>query len=493
MVSGNLAEKLFDEKGDKEPLYSPQALKYTSVSISDVFNNKMRLEANAFNLQADISKKKVLSNKYGYTYLWSDNGLVKYAYHRPRFKRIYVDRKEIPFYQPTNISEVYPRPVKHISSKTETDLESLKVRKGMLLMTVSGTIGKVAIAGDKLDGQVFSHDLLRLEGKEPYDTSYIYTFFLTETGQNILQSNNYGAVIKHIEPEHLSNVIIPIAPEVLKKEIHELISKSYDERDKSNHLVDEAENLLLEELGLSTIEELDIGLSGTQSSIRNYSTKLSNLKYRLDSSYHLPIVNAILDKLNKSAQEVTTIGDKRISSEIILPGRFKRVYVDKENGIPFFGGKQLWELNPSNIKYLSVDQHNNRIGQQLFLRKNMVAVTCSGTIGKVNIIPKHWENWTLNQHVMRIVAKTEEMAGYVFSWLNSSFGYNLIVRHTYGSVVDEIDDRHLSQVEIPILRDGAKQKKINDLVLEANDRRYNAYLLEQKAVGLMEEILDSNI
>ena len=122
MVSGNLAEKLFDEKGDKEPLYSPQALKYTSVSISDVFNNKMRLEANAFNLQADISKKKVLSNKYGYTYLWSDNGLVKYAYHRPRFKRIYVDRKEIPFYQPTNISEVYPRPVKHISSKTETDL-----------------------------------------------------------------------------------------------------------------------------------------------------------------------------------------------------------------------------------------------------------------------------------------------------------------------------------------------------------------------------------
>ncbi len=120
----------------------------------------------------------------------------------------------------------------------------------------------------------------------------------------------------------------------------------------------------------------------------------------------------------------------------------------------------------------------------------MIAVTCSGTIGKVNIIPKHWENWTLNQHIMRIVPASLVIAGYIYCWLNTEFGYRLITCHTYGSVVDEIDDRHLSQVEIPLLKNEQKQKEINDLVLKANDLRYQAHLKEQRAIEKREEIIN---
>ena len=361
----------------------------------------------------------------------------------------------------------------------------------MLLMTVSGTIGKVAIAGKKLDNQVFSHDMIRLVGKGKYDTGYIYCYFLTETGQQILQSNNYGAVIKHIEPEHLQNVIIPNAPENIKKEIHELIIESYDLRDLSNDLIDQAEEILYAELQLKPIEELKTEYLDDTKELRNYTTKLSDLKLRMDSSFHIPSTKAILKAIRKSAKEVAFIKDKRITKKIILPGRFKRVYVGKENGIPFFGGKQLLELNPSNIKYLSFDQHSERISAQLFLKENMIAVTCSGTIGKVNIIPKHWENWTLNQHVMRIVPANNSIAGYVFCWLNTEFGKKLITRHTYGSVVDEIDDRHLSKVEIPLLKNVEKQKEINDLVLKANELRYQAHSKEQEAIKKMEEIIEN--
>lgn len=202
-------------------------------------------------------------------------------------------------------------------------------------------------------------------------------------------------------------------------------------------------------------------------------------------------MKAILSAIKSTAKDILYIDDKRISANIILPGRFKRVYVDKGNGVPFLGGKQLNELNPSNIKYLSIDQHSQRINKQLFLKENMIAVTCSGTIGKVNIIPRHWENWTLNQHVMRIVPANNEMAGYIFCWLNSEYGYHLITRHIYGSVVDEIDDRHLSKVEIPLLKNQSKQQKINDLVLEANELRYQAHLKEQEAIQKMEKIINT--
>ncbi len=487
----NLAYKFQEVENEIDYTYLPDQLKYTSVSLTEVFNNKLRLEANSFNLEAKAAKEKIFSNIYGVIKLWSDNGLVEKAFHRPRFKRIYVDHKEIPFYQPSSITDVYPKPSKYISAKTETNLKSLKVKKGMLLMTVSGTIGKVAIAGKKLDNQIFSHDLLRLTGKGKYDTGYIYCYFLSEAGQHILQSNNYGAVIKHIEPEHLQNIIIPNATEILKKEIHELIIKSYDLRDESNDLIDQAEQILYDELQLKPIEELETIFFDSSVDLRNYTTKLSGLKLRFEASFHVPSTQAILKAIKLNSKEVTNIGDKRIASNIILPGRFKRVYVEKHNGIPFFGGKQLLELNPSNIKYLSLDQHTKRIGEQLCLKENMTAVTCSGTIGKVNIIPKHWENWTLNQHVMRIVPANLNIAGYIFCWLNTEFGHRLITRQTYGSVVDEIDDRHLSQVEIPLLKNEKKQKEINDLVLQANELRYQAHLKEQEAIKKMEKIINT--
>ena len=49
--------------------------------------------------------------------------------------------------------------------------------------------------------------------------------------------------------------------------------------------------------------------------------------------------------LKRYAEEVTTVGDPRISREVILPGRFKRVYVDEGYGRVLIGGKQLSELD----------------------------------------------------------------------------------------------------------------------------------------------------
>lgn len=492
MVESNLAYKFQEVEKELDYTFLPEELKHTSISLSEIFKNKLRLEANAFNLQAKVAKEKVLNNKYGVVKLWSENGLVDKAFHRPRFKRIYVDRKEIPFFQPSSITEVYPKPLRFISGRTDTNLESLKVKKGMLLMTISGTIGKVSIVGNKLDNQVFSHDLLRLTGKGKYDTGYIYCYFLTEIGQNILQSNNYGAVIKHIEPEHLQNIIIPNAPEFLKKQVHELIIESYDLRDQSNDLLDHAEQILYEELQLKPIECLEIKYFDNSAELRNYSTKLSDLHLRLDSSYHIPIFRSIQNHIEHSCSEIRYLRDREITNSIILPGRFKRTYVESdEHGIKFIGGKQINDLNPSSEKYLSKSIHETRLGKELILYENCILITRSGTIGKVALVPKHWDNWAANEHIIRVFPKNKEIAGYLFCWLNSDYGNELIKKHTYGAVVDEIDVNHVGDIPLPLLKNKQKQKEINDLVLNANDLRYIAYCKEQEAFKLMEDIINS--
>ena len=100
---------------------------------------------------------------------------------------------------------------------------------------------------------------------------------------------------------------------------------------------------------------------------------------------------------------------------------------------------------------------------------------------------KHWEKWTANQHIIRVVPAAIDVAGYLNIFLASDYGHALITRYTYGSVVDEIDDRHVRDIPFPLLKDKAVQNKINEMALEANQKRYEAYLAEQEALRIMND------
>jgi len=153
----------------------------------------------------------------------------------------------------------------------------------------------------------------------------------------------------------------------------------------------------------------------------------------------------------------------------------------------FFGGKQIHELDPANKKYLSRKHHRERIERELALDENMVMITCSGTIGKVTIVPKHWTGWTANQHIIRVVPATPEIAGYLYAFLQSDYGRELITRFTYGSVVDEVDDAHVAQIPVPLLKDAKQQSKIGRLALDANAKRTEAYEAEHDAIRITNE------
>ena len=242
-----------------------------------------------------------------------------------------------------------------------------------------------------MDNLIFSHDLLRINCKKPSDAGYVYAYLKSKVGNKILLTNSYGAVITHIEPEHLATVPIPDAPDALKLKIGNLVIRSYTLRDESNTLIDEATKLLIEELKLPAIDNFEVDCFKKDAPVETFNVKLSEMNYRLEASYHVPIVDAIVKHFEKYAAEVTIIGDKRISNNVFLPGRFKRVYVDEGYGRVFFGGKQLFELDPTNTKYLSISKHDKRMKEELELKENLILITRSGTIGKTVLVPKHWE------------------------------------------------------------------------------------------------------
>lgn len=477
------------QRESKNPIYLPTPFSFASVSAKRIANNEHRLDASAYNMKAMNALAAVAHSSNGCSMMVS---LIKKAYVGSRFKRVYTENPDdIPFFLPSDIESVYPKASKHISSKTNTDIDSLRVKRDMLLMSCSGTIGKTSLVGTKLDNQVFSHDLLRIIFKNEYDLGYVYSFLNTEVGLTILQSNNYGAVIDHIEPEHLRNIPIPDAPTELRKKIHKLVTESYALRDQSNELMDKAQAMLYEELHLPPLSDIEPKQYAADAGFNNYSVKTSDLHGRLDASYHLPVVVEITNIIARNAKEVTIVGDKRISKEIFVGNRFKRVYVNKGQGIVYLNGKSINQLNPNgcNKKYLSFTQHEQQIKRQLTIKANTILVTCSGTLGKVVLVPNHWDGWAGTHDLIRIIPADKSVTGYIFCFLNSAIGKTLILRNSYGAVVDHIEPEHLATVPIPILKNESIQSQINDSVLLANELRYQAYLKEKEAMEMMEEIL----
>lgn len=217
-----------------------------------------------------------------------------------------------------------------------------------------------------------------------------------------------------------------------------------------------------------------------------FSVNVTNLNQRLEANYHNPLARAIEAHCQKHASQVLRLGDKVLTQAIMLPGRYKRVYVGAQQGIPFIGGKEILELDPRGEKFLSLKHHGDRINEQLTLHENMILVTRSGTIGKVNIVPKHWEGWAGSEHILRAVPANSDWAGYLYAWLSSEWALPLIRRHTYGAVVFEIDQHQLADVPVPLLANTTLMQEINTLVLNANNKRYEAFMKEQEALQIFD-------
>jgi type I restriction enzyme, S subunit len=468
-----------------------QQFKYSNISLSEILHAGMRFEASVFNLEAKQARELIKNCGFPVVSLL-DKSLVESASYPNRFKRNYVKKDVgLPFILPSQISEIDPKPSKWIYGLKSDDLDKLCARQWDLLLTRSGTIGQCSLANKSLDGKVMSDDLIRIVTQDKY-RGYLYIFIKSKVGQLLLQTSNYGAVIQHIEPTHLAEIEVPVPTDDIVEKINTLVSAEFTLIDQSNDLIHRAQELLISTLNLLPIDQINPDNFNNKNDVVNFSKKITDENFRLDASFHKPLASKIEETIISNGFKLKNLGDEELTTRIILPGRFKRIYVDEFYGVPFLGGKEILDLDPRTEKNLSLEGHGPRIKDQLTIKRNQVMVTCSGTIGKVNIAPKHWEGWTSSQHVIRIESTSDWMAGYLFAWLSTDYGVELIKRFTYGAVVDEIEDHHLGLVSVPLINEDT-MRIIGRLVLRANEKRSWAFRLQNKAKRILnDEVLVLN-
>lgn len=183
MVKSNLAYKAQDTVVP-EVVVNESPIKWCAVALSDVIARGKRLEASVFDVEAKQARSLIAKGKYTQSFIGGASGMAS-SYVCGRFKRIWVEKSDMPIYQPSSIVDIKPTPDGYISAKTKTNIGNLRVKENQILMTCSGTIGKVSFVSRTLANKIFSHDLLRIDCRKPDEAGYPMTS---------------GAVLFHREP-----------------------------------------------------------------------------------------------------------------------------------------------------------------------------------------------------------------------------------------------------------------------------------------------------
>lgn len=456
----------------------------TTVRLGEVVDAGLRLEASAFNIEARRAIAELKASGLPLTPLYGPEGLCRKAHNAFRFKRIYV-RPEfgVPFLSSSDIISMRPEIERYLSRQVTIKIDDLLVDPWEILISRSGTIGNVAMVSKTIAGKAISEHVIRVISDDPDTAGYVTAFLRSRYGRLQLVQATYGSVVQHIEPEHLTRVLIPDLPSIQRIEIGRAVRQAYELRDEANRLLGEADRLLHERLCLPPLHTLATNHGGPIS----VTVRASQLALRFEASFHDPVAMAADQLIQSLGIDVASLEDKRVTEEIRPITKFrKRVYVPK-GGIPLLSSKQLFQIDPIDVKGLAKGAHTKDL-KEIALKANMVCVTCSGTIGRVQIIPGYMTDWTANQHATRILAAGTMNPGYLYAWLASEYGIALIKRHSYGSVILEIDKEMLGSLPVP-LPDLTIIHEIGDLVLKANDLRNTAWEAERRAIDQIEEMI----
>ncbi len=395
-----------------------------------------------------------------------------------RSRRIYVNKPEngLPFIKGADIIKSDFSSLKTISKKRTANLNEYFLEEGWTLITRSGTIGNTAYVNKDFIGKAASDDIIRVVPRSVLP-GFLYAFLTSKNGKALLTHGTYGAVIQHIEPEHIENIPIPIFSPQKQKQIHDLIVQAGEFRVNGNKslriLRKEIEQLIERELNLNLIDHKKYA-----------SVSLGNIiqfEKRFDAPYYSDLGRKIFER-------IIPVDNVSISSvsEVFHPILFgkKQLKGTSLKGNALFKSSSMMQLKPETDFWLSLKKVESY--SKLQVKKGWVLVSRTGTVGNVVRISERQNDIFIDDHMIRIIPK-ENYSGLIYIYLSSTYGKELIKFQKYGSVQDVINSDYIGRIPIPkFLTQNALLKRVQEVVEDAHKMIDKANIFEQEAIQLIE-------
>lgn len=224
------------DASDIEYFGDPRQLKSFEIDASDLGD---RFDATC---HMPIARSAVDKLSHGRFPLVQLSERIKEVYLAPRFARLYVDSAHgTPLLQGSHVLMMRIHDLKYISTAKTERIDRWIIRKGSVLITCSGTIGRVTLTTKKMDSWAASQHILRVIPKmDVSHPGFLAAFLMTPFGQHQIKARIYGGVVDELTDFDTARCLVPDVPFHLQLPIGAKVEKAFELRDCANDLEDEA-------------------------------------------------------------------------------------------------------------------------------------------------------------------------------------------------------------------------------------------------------------
>lgn len=354
---------------------------------------------------------------------------------------------------------------------------------GWTLISRSGTVGRMAYVRPDMVGLACSEHVLRVvpdSGRIP--PGYLYAYLSSRYGVPLVVSGTYGAIIQHIEPEHIADLPVPRFVREFEESIHFRVHEAAALLSRYQRLVKEATDELFESVGLRDITAADWHAKGVDNGFAIAAPNVTTLRALNFNPRFFALKRSIESKPHRQLSEVC------IPGSLARGGRFKRVDAAPGYAYQMIGQKELFWLKPEGRWIAKSAMDGESLGVS-----GATMVAAQGTLGESELYCRAefiWGPWTemaFSEHILRVIADESVMPrGCLFAFMRSETAFRMLRSISTGS---KLQDHHYKmRGELPVpYPDRDIQLAIHDKVVAAYEARHKAVALMDEATQLVEQ------
>ncbi len=333
----------------------------------------------------------------------------------------------------------------YVTEEIYNSLPHFHIRENDLLITVVGTLGKVAIARHKDTKSIYSckSTIIRVKNIDPY---YLAAYLNSSIGQLLVNRGVRGAIQQGLNLSDLQEIKVFTPSEVFQARIREIVISSFKAIDKSKIMYNEAEQILLSDLNL-----IDWKPVHKLSFIRDFSdTKVAE---RIDAEYYQPMYEDVEHILGQK--------DRRSLESICSLINYGTVptspYTD--NGTPYIKGLNIVDgFIQGDFDFIT---STSALATKFYTKEHDIIISQMGTVGKAGIVLKEQEDWLFASFTIRARLKNYD---YIDPFVLTMY-INSIAREWYlmrqiaqASVRQNTDLPTIKNLQVPKIGKGIQDK-----------------------------------
>jgi restriction endonuclease S subunit len=391
----------------------------------------------------------------------------------------YQEKQGVPFLRVQNIMRNYIdlTDIVYIVTAQDEEIKRSRLKEKDVLLTITGSYGKSAVVPRSLiDANINQHSV-KITLKENINPYFLSTFLNSKYGKFQSDKNIVGITRPALDYEAIKNFIIPNAPKKFQSHIETIILESEKTNIQSQQLYRQAEELLLENIGLKKFKP-------SQENKNIKTLKESFLKTaRLDAEYYQPKYENYI-KLSENYSEGSEPLQKicKLKDENFIPkDEEKYKYIELSNVDKFGNITSYYTDDGINLPSRARRKVNTN---------DIIISSVEGSLDSCALITKDYDNAicstgfyvinssNINSQTLLILFKSELMQ-------------NILKQNCSGTILTAINKNEFQNIPIPLI-DHKIQTEIADLVNKSFALRQESEKLLEQAEKSVEEKIENS-